>query len=295
MILQWLQKDSLKCDKKAAATLLSRMDFAQITAQELQDLKGQNDQVHLMLTDKQKFCDTLTEFRDEHGLLNLRGMQLSIVKIGGFGPHGITNKIAYWSTMNSWLPLTTIPHIECSNFGCAALQNSLYVIGGCFNATDSLATLSEHVHPFGFAYDPRKNEWSRIAPMNRERCRFTLVPMLDKLVAIGGCGNELEDDDEFMGLDNFDASVELYDSVSDTWRFLPAIPRGGRSQHAATSMGKSKVLISGGISSDLEILNDCLVLDLLTNEWSHSLNLLQPRADHVMIQLNPEEILVIGG
>ena len=160
MILQWLQKDSLQCNKKAAATLLSRMDFAQITAQELQDLKGEG-QVHLMLTDKQKYCDTLTEFRDEHGLLNLRGMQLSIVKIGGFGPHGITNKIAYWSTMNSWLPLTTIPHIECSNFGCAVLQNSLYVIGGCFNATDSLATLSEHVHPFGFAYDPRKNEWSK--------------------------------------------------------------------------------------------------------------------------------------
>ena len=29
-------------------------------------------------------------------------------------------------------------------------QNTLYVIGGCFNQTDSLATLTEHVHPFGF-------------------------------------------------------------------------------------------------------------------------------------------------
>ena len=110
-------------------------------------------------------------------------------QVGGFGPHGITNQIAYFSPQKIWIPLTTIPHIECTNFGCSVLQNTLYVIGGCFNQTDSLATLTEHVHPFGFAYNPRKDSWSRIAPMNRERCRFTLVPCgRDKLVAIGGSG-----------------------------------------------------------------------------------------------------------
>ena len=73
--------------------------------------------------------------------------------------------------------------------GCAVLQNTLYVIGGCFNQTDSLSTLTEHVHPFGFAYNPRKDSWARISPMNRERCRFTLIPCgKDKLVAIGGSG-----------------------------------------------------------------------------------------------------------
>ena len=71
------------------------------------------------------------------------------------------------------------------------LQNTLYVIGGCFNQTDSLSTLTEHVHPFGFAYNPRKDSWARISPMNRERCRFTLIPCgKDKLVAIGGSGKE---------------------------------------------------------------------------------------------------------
>ena len=38
-------------------------------------------------------------------------------QVGGFGPCGITNKIAYFSSVNTWLPLSTIPHIECSNFG----------------------------------------------------------------------------------------------------------------------------------------------------------------------------------
>jgi hypothetical protein len=41
----------------------------------------------------------------------------------------------------------------------------------------------------GFAYNPRKDSWARISPMNRERCRFTLIPCgKDKLVAIGGSG-----------------------------------------------------------------------------------------------------------
>ena len=118
--------------------------------------------------------------------------------------------------------------------------------------------------------------------------------MNNQLIAIGGCGNDDDGDDEFMD-DNADATVEIYHPDTDSWKYLPPLPRGGRSQHAATSMGTDKIIVSGGISSDLEILNDCLVLDLTTNEWSHALNLLQPRADHVMVQLNSEEILVIGG
>ena len=50
-----------------------------------------------------------------------------------------------------WSPLTRIPHVECCNFGCAVLQNQLYVVGGCFNNQD----LQENVHPFGFRYCAR--------------------------------------------------------------------------------------------------------------------------------------------
>ena len=63
------------------------------------------------------------------------------------------------------------------------------------------------------------------------RCRFTLVPVSNQLIAIGGCGNDDDGDDEFMD-DSADASVELYDPDTDTWKYLPALPRGGRSQHA---------------------------------------------------------------
>ena len=56
-----------------------------------------------------------------------------------------------------------------------------------------------------------------------------------------------------------------------------------------------QVIVSGGISSDLVILDDCLTLNLNSNEWTATAKLLQPRADHVMIQINSHEILVVGG
>ena len=66
------------------ATLLSRIDFGQISQEDLKGLVGktQNENVLAMLRDQLMHCDKLIDFRDEQGLLNLRGMQLSIVKVG---------------------------------------------------------------------------------------------------------------------------------------------------------------------------------------------------------------------
>ena len=55
-----------------------------------------------------------------------------------------------------------------------------------------------------------------------------------------------------------------------------------------------QVIVSGGISSDLIILDDCLTLNLNSNVWTATTNLLQPRADHVMIQINSNELLIVG-
>ena len=80
VILQWLGENS---SPQAVATLLSRIDFGQIRSSDLQGLlkATQNENVLSMLREKQLQCDQLIHFRDEQGLLNLRGMQLSIVKV----------------------------------------------------------------------------------------------------------------------------------------------------------------------------------------------------------------------
>lgn len=46
-------------------------------------------------------------------LLNSRGMELALVKIGGFETSGLTNQIScYLPTVGKWESLTVIPHIE---------------------------------------------------------------------------------------------------------------------------------------------------------------------------------------
>jgi kelch-like protein 26 len=57
---------------------------------------------------------------------------LPIVKVGGFGPSGLTNEICYQQE-GRWRHLATVPHVESCNFGCAVLHNQLYIVGGCFN------------------------------------------------------------------------------------------------------------------------------------------------------------------
>jgi hypothetical protein len=75
-------------------------------------------------------------------LVNSRGMELAVIKVGGFGIGGITNEITYFlPSVGKWQHLTSIPHVEQCNFGTAVLDNDLYVVGGCFNQSLQVSQL----------------------------------------------------------------------------------------------------------------------------------------------------------
>ena len=154
----------------------------------------------------------------------------------------------------------------------------MYVVGGCFDQSGSIATplQAETVHPFGFKYNPLKNSWSSLRPMLRERCRFTLTPVHSKnrLYAIGGCKstyassideNEANDDIDDFPMANADLQVnpiaprevspgncgEYYDSKTDKWFQIAAIPSlANISQHAALSMYIKQNLNITGLDHD---------------------------------------------
>ena len=131
---------------------------------------------------------------DTYKMVNSRGMEMAVVKVGGFGPSGMTNSVSYCHNLHqegTWRELSSVPHVESCNFGVAVLHNMLYIVGGCFNQG-----LQENIHPFGFCYNPRIDKWNTIAAMTRERCRFSLTECGGKLYAVGGCSEtgEMEDD-----------------------------------------------------------------------------------------------------
>ncbi|XP_054707830.1 kelch-like protein 26 [Uloborus diversus] len=214
--------------------------------------------------------------RQESALVNSRGMELAILKVGGFGISGVTNDIAYYLPGGGkWRYLTSIPHVEQCNFGTAVLHNELFVVGGCFNQS-----LQENVHPFGFRYSPLTNAWSTMAPMQRERCRFSLGVVGGALLAVGGAGETDVVDD-----------CERYDPVADAWTPLASLP-GPRTQHAGASW-RNYLYVSGGLDQDL-VLDSLWRLDTDTDRWEACAPMITPRADHSMVCCG-DEIYVCGG
>ncbi|KAG5900505.1 hypothetical protein JTB14_010915 [Gonioctena quinquepunctata] len=215
-------------------------------------------------------------------LLNSRGMEMAVLKIGGFGISGITNEITYcFSTERKWKHLTSIPHVEQCNFGTAVLNNELFIVGGCFNQS-----LQEHIHPFGFKYSPRYNKWSTLAPMKIERCRFSLNVLGEMLYAVGGVTE----------VDDYDTSTcECYNPMLDSWYMIQPLP-AYITQHAGASFENTfvcKLFISGGIDRD-DVQSNMYCYDVNLEKWKACTPLLKPRADHVMLSIG-KYLYVCGG
>lgn len=217
-------------------------------------------------------------------LVNSRGMELAVVKVGGFGIGGITNEITYFlPSVGKWRHLTSIPHVEQCNFGTAVLDNDLYVVGGCFNQS-----LQENIHPFGFRYSPRYNKWTTMAPMQRERCRFSLNVVSGRLYAIGGASemDEVEPENEEEV-----SACECYTPDTDSWESVRPLP-GYRTQHAGATWGHC-LFVSGGLDRDI-VLSSMCCYNAGTDVWEHRAPMLTPRADHVMLVMG-DRLYVCGG
>lgn len=231
--------------------LLQHIHFNEILPQKIESvlertlsINQKNDQYlyKLVLTESTRQCSGgLKAQCNTVNLLNSRGMEMALLKIGGFGVSGVTNEITYrLSSSQKWRHLTSIPHVEQCNFGSVVHNNELYIVGGCFNQS-----LQENVHPFGFKYTPLCNKWHTITPMTTERCRFSLNVVGSKLYAIGGAS---EMDDDLLDLTSTD-TCEVYDPANDTWDNIAALPEV-RTQHAAATYENGPVkylFVSGGI------------------------------------------------
>jgi kelch-like protein 26 len=225
-------------------------------------------------------------------LINYRGMELAVIKIGGFDLSGITNEITYCfpdvfdaklkRQSKIWKHLTSIPHIKQSNFGTVVLHNQLFVIGGCYDIS-----LQEYIHPFGFKYCPILNKWQTIAPMQQDRCRFSLNVVGGSLYAVGGVS---EMDEEVPNV-NY-STCEKYNAMTDKWDYFSPIPEY-RTQHAGASLGLG-LYICGGLDAYGQVLETFWRYNTQYNCWAKMPDLLGPRTDHVLLTIG-HKLYVCGG
>ncbi|KAH8303413.1 kelch-like protein 26 [Drosophila kikkawai] len=216
---------------------------------------------------------------------NMRGMELSLLKIGGFGWKGLTNVIMCFSpTKMKWYELTSIPHIDQCNFGTAVLNNELFIVGGAYDVC-----LKEYIHPFGFCYCPLRNSWVTIAPIQLDRCRFSLNAVGKQyLYAVGGI---VEYDDYSEEAMRRISNVERYDIARNVWTFMPSLQEN-RSQHAGVVVG-DKLYISGGIYL-ADILASMWCFDTTTEHWQELAPMPTPCCDHVLVAID-NRIYACGG
>ncbi|EDV30049.1 uncharacterized protein Dana_GF15965, isoform A [Drosophila ananassae] len=213
----------------------------------------------------------------QRGPTNMRGMELSLLKIGGFEWKGLTNVIMCFSPSKmKWYELTSIPHIDQCNFGTAVLNNELYIVGGAYDVC-----LKEYIHPFGFCYCPLRDAWVSIAPIQLDRCRFSLNAVgKHHLYAVGGI---VEHDDFSEETMRRVSNVERYDIARNAWTFMPSLQEN-RSQHAGVVVG-DKLYISGGIYL-ANILATMWCFDTITETWHQLASMPTPCCDHVLVAID---------
>lgn len=168
--LRWI----LKYESKSPEHLLKNIHFKEIPVIEVEKVMKS---LEIKRTDALYTAvwsltvpQTNSKTSNDNKLLNHRGMELALIKIGGFEMTGITNEITYSfpSTTNppiiseAWRYLTEIPHIKQGSYGTAVLNNFIFIVGGSYDINLD----NEDVHPFGFKYNPLTSEWNTIKVEN---------------------------------------------------------------------------------------------------------------------------------
>ena len=291
-VLSWIAFD-LSARQQHAEALLSGIRYRYITKAEFQGIRQGTvfreickrwsrvfSLVHCALLKAWSHCQHAAGV-DRHGLVNPRGFDKAIVNIGGFRmERGITNNLSYRHVgSDKWRHLTTIPHIDQCDFGAAVVDNMLYVIGGCFNQS-----LQEHIHPFGFCYNPQRDKWGTTAPMLQERCRFYLGGIDKKLYAIGGVGEQ----------DNFrvEHNCECYDIKTNSWFVVSPMPVN-MTQQAGAVVGRN-IYVCGGLDANDFVSSPLSCYNSVSDTWTQNPDMLTPRADHCMAT-HAGRLYVAGG
>ncbi|XP_013112381.2 kelch-like protein 26 [Stomoxys calcitrans] len=298
--LQYCLETRLKVE--LARLLFAKVRFNQIEANEVNTLLSNTESAE---EDSQQYVDAVRQEMQKQEqvrkhnakdcdevicskvLINSRGMELALVKIGGFETNGLTNQIScFLPSVGKWESLTVIPHIEQCNYGTAVLGNDLYIVGGSYDVC-----LKEYIHPFGFRYCPTKDKWKTIAPIQADRCRFSLNAMGNFLYAVGGVCELNDNDGDHWANEMAQSNCERYNASADRWEYLPALSEN-RSQHAGVVLG-DKLYISGGIDRHM-VLPSLWCFDTVTEKWNKLCQMPTPRADHILIAMDGH-IYACGG
>ena len=182
----------------------------------------------------------------------------------------------YDTLTNQW---SSLPNMKNVRDGCAAavVNDKIYVVGG-FLQVKHLSSC-EVLDP----NNTKTKKWSKVKQdMKQGRSGCAAVGIGDKLYVIGGKdhGNRL-------------ASMEVYDTITQTWSTLPSMSRK-RSECAAVAC-KDQIYVFGGKGS-WHTYDSCEVYDIPTQQWKELDNVMFEKRDGCSaVSLTDNLCVLLGG
>jgi N-acetylneuraminic acid mutarotase len=154
--------------------------------------------------------------------------------------------------------MDALPQGALVGASAVTIGDKAVVMGGRGKANTSLETWS--FDPAG----PAGSQWTRLADMPEERSGASAVYYDDSAL---GVFSHYGPDLVFVigGQDSYDLSrdtILMYDANSNSWHYAPFMPLPRGKAWAAAAISDNKVYSMGGITDDVRVLNECLVLDL---------------------------------
>ncbi|XDV25031.1 hypothetical protein PO909_029032 [Leuciscus waleckii] len=174
----------------------------------------------------------------------------TLVAIGDFTDTclDLANQDEPWSMLRydelkqRWKPLANnLPPdmINVRGYGSAVLDNYLFIVGGYRMTSQEISV--------AHCYNPCKNEWNHVAPLNQKRSNFKLLAVSGKLYAVGG---------HCLG------TVECYSPEQDWWTSVASLPEPLAEFSACECQGM--IYVMGGYTSrdrNTSVLRYCPVSD----------------------------------
>ena len=210
----------------------------------------------------------MADLRTEPGTVALDG---KLYVIGGStkAVDDLATALVYDPATDTWADIATMPR-GLNHVSAVAAGGKVYAVGG-FSGRVPGSRETRRVHqgaePFVFAYDPRANSWSTMAPLSAPRGSVGVAVVDGKIHAIGG-----------RGLDVKTVPIhEVFDPATGKWSEAAPLPR--KRDHMAVIAARGLIHVIGGRTDDRDDnVGDHDIYDPATNSWRSAPPLPTPRS-----------------
>lgn len=164
---------------------------------------------------------------------HLASCEGKLVVMGGWDPSSygpLTAVFVYDFRTNVWRRGKDMPEMR-SFFATGSGHGRVYVAGGHDENKNALNT--------AWAYDPRSDEWTAVAPMSEERDECEGVVVGGEFWVVSGYGTESQ------GM--FDGSAEVLDIGSGQWRKVEGVWEAGRCPRSCVDMRENGRVVDPGL------------------------------------------------